>query len=504
MVKKYEGVKHITRDRPLTPEEADKYAKIREQVEQDLPDLIKQAHAHMATKDKSTIGIKTVHIFGGGTFSHVRSHLSLATPAFGTTAKRIFEIACDKFDKMNTFLHLTKMADPGSLLVTNEDVESHVALLTTEFDTKIIFMNAALCDFNGDIVDPRRTTPVGFDMNMYSFERCNGSKSTDDLLDKPVRSGVKGKYADRLKSSDGKQLMELTPAHKILKSIRANRKDIFLVAFKTTCGASEQEQYLAGLKLLKTNSCNLVLANDVKTRLNMIITPEEAKYHVTDDRDLALTQLVDMTYYRSQLTFTHSTVVDGTPVPWDSALVYPSLREIVNYCIERGAYKPFNGATVGHFACKIKENEFLTSIRKTNFNVLNKTGLVRVVTDGPDSVIAYGAKPSVGGQSQRLVFSEHQDCDCIVHFHCPLKDAFCSKIPVVSQREYECGSHQCGQNTSIGLKKFGNLYAVMLDNHGPNIVFHHSINPQEVIDFIEMSFDLRDKTGGLMQAAERK
>ena len=36
----------------------------------------------------------------------------------------------------------------------------------------------------------------------------------------------------------------------------------------------------------------------------------------------------------------------------------------------------------------------------------------------------------------------------------------------------------------------------MLDNHGPNIVFHHSIDPQEVIDFIDANFDLSNKTGG--------
>jgi hypothetical protein len=36
----------------------------------------------------------------------------------------------------------------------------------------------------------------------------------------------------------------------------------------------------------------------------------------------------------------------------------------------------------------------------------------------------------------------------------------------------------------------------MLDNHGPNIVFNHSIDPQEVIDFIVENFDLALKTGG--------
>jgi hypothetical protein len=404
---------------------------------------------------------KTINIFGGGTFSHVRNHLALAMPSFGTTAKQLASLCEKRFENLDINLYLTKMANTNSNLITNEDVMTKVLELKEDLDTKIIFFNVGLCDFKGEIED--------------------------------VESG---KYASRLKTSEGEKTMKLTPQDKILKKIRNGRKDIFLVAFKTTCGATEQEQYLAGLNLLKKNSCNLVLANDVKTRVNMIITPEEARYHVTTDRIEALTQLVDMTYYRSHLSFTRSTVIDGTPVSWDSPLVYPTLREIVNHCINENAYKPFNGATVGHFACKIGEKEFLTSIRKTNFNDLHKTGLVKVVTDTDDTVIAYGSKPSVGGQSQRIIFTEHNDYDCIVHFHCPIKST--SEVPVVSQREYECGSHECGQNTSNGLKRFGNLSAVMLDNHGPNIVFNHSIDPQEVINFINENFELNSKTGGLV------
>lgn len=414
--------------------------------------------------------IKSLHIFGGGTFSHVRTHLALATPAFGTTAKSLYDFCKVRFRDTTNLIHLTKMADPQSKLVTNDDVRIKVDEIVKDLNTKIIFFNVALCDYDGEIAESRLVSP--------------GIES--------------GKYAPRLKTSDGEQMMKLIPADKILRWIRAERKDIFLVAFKTTSNATEQEQYLAGLNLLKRNSCNLVLANDVVNHRNMIITPEEAKYCVTTDRYEALHELVDMAFHRSQLTFTRATVVEGHPIPWDSELVYPSLRTVVNHCISQGAYKPFNGATVGHFACKIGDNEFLTSIRKSNFNDLHKKGLVRVVTDTNDTVIAYGAKPSVGGQSQRIIFSDWKELeyDCIVHFHCPIKES--SQVPVISQREYECGSHQCGQNTSNGLKQFGNLSAVMLDNHGPNIVFNHNINPQEVIDFIDDNFDLSDKTGGLV------
>ena len=140
----------------------------------------------------------------------------------------------------------------------------------------------------------------------------------------------------------------------------------------------------------------------------------------------------------------------------------------------------------------------MTSQRRTNFNDLSKIGLVKIKTDGPDTVLAYGSKPSVGGQSQRIVFNDHPDCDCIVHFHVEKKQN--SNVPVVSQYEFECGSHECGRNTSGGLKQFGNLKAVMLDNHGPNIVFNQSIDPQEVIDFIDSNFDLSSKTGGFVSA----
>jgi hypothetical protein len=86
-----------------------------------------------------------------------------------------------------------------------------------------------------------------------------------------------------------------------------------------------------------------------------------------------------------------------------------------------------------------------------------------------------------------------------VHFHCPLLENPRDIIQVMSQKEYECGSHQCGENTANGLSVHGNLYAVMLDNHGPNIVFNNDIDPKEVIDFISANFDLSASTSGYEQ-----
>ncbi len=413
---------------------------------------------------------KKVVIVGGGTIYDVRSHLALAAVAYGSTARTLVELCKQQDSDMDVELNLTKMADPASTIETIDDLAELVRDIIMDQQVKIVFFSPAVVDFEGTI----GKIPSG----KYS-ERLSSQLAA---------------YQNTLPS------MVLKPTQKLISQIRNfgayPRKDIFLVGFKTTCGASAEEQYQAGLNMLKYASCNLVLANDVDTRLNMIITPEEAAYHQTSDRPAILHQLVEMAYLRSHLTFTQSTIVDGDPVSWDSELVPSSLREIVDYCIKAGAYKKFRGVTAGHFAIKLDDTTFLTSRRKTDFNHMKNVGLVKIRTSGPDTVIAYGSKPSVGGQSQRTVFHDHPEYDCIVHFHCPIKRG--SAVPIVSQREFECGSHQCGQNTSTGLKKFGNLSAVYLDQHGPNIVFHRSIDPAEVIAFINYNFDLTAKTGGYM------
>lgn len=426
---------------------------------------------------------KIAYVIGGGTVSHVRNHLALSAPAYGATAREIYAlIARNKhFQNLESQIVLTKMADFRSEIETGEDVEEFVDKIIADPRTKVIFFNPALVDFRGEIVTFKSTPQAS------------------------------GKYETRLTSNRTYQ-MALTPYPKIVDKIRKTRKDITLIAFKTTCGATEDEQYIKGLNLLKAASCNLVLANDTKTRVNMIITPEEARYHVTKDRKEALRNLVDMAGARSHLTFTRSTVVDAVPVSWGSKDIPDNLRKVVEFCVAKGAYKPFRGATVGHFAVRLSDTEFLTSMRKTNFNDIANNGLVYVKTDGPDSVIAYGAKPSVGGQSQRIVFKEHPGFDCIVHFHCPKKSE--SYVPTVSQRDFECGSHECGQNTSSGLQlseerlagtgPFTPILSVFLENHGPNIVFSKDADAEVVCAFIERNFDLTGKTGGYVSLPEIK
>lgn len=409
--------------------------------------------------------MKTHYIVGGGTLFHVRPHLALSAPAYGKVAHLIQEILAGWYlPDENIALRLTHMAGGPPELETNADVAKLADEIIADPNAGIVFMSAALCDYEGYV------SPMYMD-------------------------GRPGKEQPRLKTSDGDQTMVLHPAEKILGRIRKTRKDIFLVGFKTTAGATPQEQYEAGLSLLKKNSCNLVLANDLHTKVNMVVAPELARYYETTDRFTAVKGLVEMAVKRSRLHFTRTTLEEGKFVPWDSASVPPSFRKIVDHCIARGAYKPFNNVTVGHFAYRDRSqrNVLYSSRRKQNYNLPGATDLVRVeFTD--DKVTAYGGKPSAGTRSQWAVLQANPDYDCIVHFHCPSKPG--SEVTIRPQHDFECGSHECGENTKAGMQRFagGVLSAVMLDKHGPNVIFNRAVDPRVVIDFIEANFDLTKRS----------
>lgn len=367
--------------------------------------------------------MKKIYILGGGTFNHVRNQLSLSAPAFGETARKLKSLFNKELKNQGlekeyqVELVLTKMANHKSKIVTSNDLDSYVSKLVDQPDTRAIIFNATLAECEGQVGETES-----------------------------------GKYAEKLKANQGNFMMELSPSDNIIHKIRKNRKDIFVVGFKTTINDSSNNQYLKGLELLKENSINLVLANDTVNHNNMIVAPEETRYCETKNRNNVLKFLTKMTVSRMQNKFTRSTVVEGQAVDWNSEYVPENLREVVNHCIQEGAYKPFLGKTAGHFAVKVNDGEILTSIRKSNFNQLDKVGLVKVESKNDNEVLAHGFRPSVGGQSQRIIFKEHPDLDCIVHFHCPVKPEFKNTVvPVKEQWPNECGSHQCGQNTSNGL-----------------------------------------------------
>ena len=229
--------------------------------------------------------MRNFYIITGGTFSDISPHFSVCSRAFGTVGGQLHRHLQDAFATLDpttptsvqmvptrmargscplddTLRGLFNRAGVGDL-VTPADVGGLLASLVADPDTRGIILPVAMVDF-----EPVELHQDGLPM---------GGHSTNV-----------GPHRPRLRSRDGDVTVTFRPTEKVIGRVRATRKDIFAVGFKTTANATPDEQYFAGLKLLKDNSLNLVLANDIRRGRNMVITPEQARYHEGTDREASI------------------------------------------------------------------------------------------------------------------------------------------------------------------------------------------------------------------------
>ena len=319
--------------------------------------------------------------------------------------------------------------------------------------------------------------------------------------------------------------MTMSPATKIVSRIRAGdtgRKSVFLVSFKATTGLTKEETYAAGLKALKGSSSNLVFANDIQNGHNVVVTPEEFPYY-GESRDNAIGTLCEMIEQRLQLDFVRTKVIAGDRADLGalnaSGSLPPNFLPVLEHLLNRGAYKvlPWKDSTSGHFGCAVEGQDFkrVSSARKANHNLVLMEGAIPIMEDAGDTVVARGAKPSVGEHTQRMIYEELAHAEVhgvrdpsvhsIVHFHCPLKpkSEWQFSISKRPQKPYECGSVQCGTNTAMGMGMADiGIWAVHLEGHGPNIAYHRDVPAERVIAFIERHWDLDTKSGGIVTLGE--
>lgn len=481
---------------------------------------------------------KRIAIIGGGTNTYISNHLALSAPAYGTTAKHLYQKFLNHSDnKMDVELCLTKMADPSQdYLDTPEDVEALVDELIADPDTRVIIFNVAMVDYKPTFL---------FTLESNSYDAYNPREITDKF----------GKYASRLNTSKLPEVcLELSVQDKIIQKIRKERKDILLVGFKTTCGATKEEQFQKGLKLCKDASANIVFVNDVdKDRIrnldsaleskkilsnikstsemetayihegikeaeeqieafqnNGLITPEESSYWY-NTRDEALDGLVQIVLNRVKGEFVRTTVVEGNVISWNDTIIPQTFKDVFNHIRSNGGWhvNP-KGKTSGHYGIKISKYESVCSIRKQNYNDIENVGMVKVVTEN-DKVIAFGAKPSVGDATQRELFKRYPRYDCIIHFHSSLKITSHSVINIANQFNFECGStgnsDSCAYNTTENMREYilddgSRIHAVHLDHHGPNIMFSSRTNPNFINQFINEHWNIDRQTTGILEDAK--
>lgn len=457
--------------------------------------------------------MKKIFVICGGTVNHVSPHFAFCAPAYGAVGLKIYNALSEQIKnasngpkEYSVELIPTQMALnilPGETLMnyqyyiqkaglkkleTNEDLNIFIDYLISNKETRSIIMAAAVCDF-----EPKRIFVAGED------------GEHEDTISKF------GKDVKRLDSSKHYYITSV-PSKKVLPKIRQQRKDIFVVSFKTTAGVGRDETYRKGLLSLKKNSSNLVFANDIQDEINMIITPEEFPYEA-EDRNSAIKMLADITFKRINLTFEDKTILKDDLRAFPDQLLKENAipqnwYDVMQYLFANKAFKPLpdTGKTSGHFGCRVsgKEYERITSERKINHNDSFQRGMIPVYSYKNGELIVGGAKPSVGEKTQEMIYQELGDkIHSIVHFHCPIKNSGQNIIPIREQYPFECGSRECARNCVSGMTEIEpGIYAVDLKNHGPNIAFHKDVPTQNVIGFINKYWNLSDKTGGIIKEKE--
>jgi len=193
---------------------------------------------------------KKIICISGGTVTHIRPHLSLCAPAYGSVASKFHEEFLQHnlkkplgFEYITT---LTKMADSESDIETNEDMTNYIDTLLLDMSVKCIIMSAAICDYEALCISDGENQTSDYDI---------------------------GKQYARIKTKDSNTLsLDICPTTKIVKRIKQLRPDIILVSFKATSNDTYLNLVKACVANLNDNNSDFVFGNDIKNKYNIVLS----------------------------------------------------------------------------------------------------------------------------------------------------------------------------------------------------------------------------------------
>lgn len=98
--------------------------------------------------------------------------------------------------------------------------------------------------------------------------------------------------SSKISSHNGNLMLKLKQTPKVISVVKRLQPSTFLVGFKLLNGVSEEELFNVALRLLKDNSCDLVVANDLATiregrHTAMIIEPDGTRHVFTGKSSIA-------------------------------------------------------------------------------------------------------------------------------------------------------------------------------------------------------------------------
>lgn len=237
--------------------------------------------------------MKYIYVVTGGTMVHVRPHFSLCAPAYGQVGAEIYDGLEARLARRQPAadleVHLVRTRMAGSTPAataahlqalgvptapeTNAELKTLVQGITARPETVALVMAAAVCDFEPVEL---RVEPSGIAGHETSREGMGTHAGSHRKLLAAGETGTKtsttfGKSQPRLHHIDTATLT-LRPTEKLVDLVKVDRPEVCLVTFKTTAGVSESELVAQATHNLHRSRSDLVFANDIQTRLNLVLT----------------------------------------------------------------------------------------------------------------------------------------------------------------------------------------------------------------------------------------
>jgi phosphopantothenoylcysteine decarboxylase/phosphopantothenate--cysteine ligase len=345
----------------------------------------------------------------------------------------------------------TSAGTTGALISETALSRGHTVHYLCSTDTRSPFQGALTLDLNQKLVAELKrvseSAPAIFTLaERLTIERAQNFEEYRSSLLRKVGSGevdvaivamAASDYAPvpqagKIGSKEQALRLELRPLPKIISSIKAERREVFLVGFKLEIGVSPDQLIEAAFERLRRDKQDLVVANvapssiDPTAMFTYLVTPERGIQFVPRaDLPTRLIETIEARYSRSHFR-TELNTVATLPVPDDELESFQSELQKLSDLALFDPYGSDEVAQFGFLAKRARAGALITARGSSKAScTVQDLAVIRAVDLGSRTVRvdSLGKKASLNGPLAALIFAAREEISWILHAHIPLDEA---------------------------------------------------------------------------------
>lgn len=237
-------------------------------------------------------------------------------------------------------------------------------------------------------------------INYFIHSAAVSDFTVDSVVDDEGNSlGRGGKISSRAGMT-----IHLKPTPKIISQIKKLQPYTFLVGFKLLDKVSKDELFDTAFSLLRSNHCNLVLANDLAciregNHEGMLVYPEK-RYDLFDGKDAIAKNLVEIMFKRGACRHPKSIHISDQSNIFEAT--YETFHKVGEALDKSGFLPHVEGGTYGNMSKRVKgANSFFVTGRNVNKGDIPREHIV-----GVQAVLMYDEGHSELSKKNPTIYSE--------------------------------------------------------------------------------------------------